>query len=100
MKTRLAHKIINTTSVFENWDSNYQPYSVPQQLKALKTMKIPMSIRETMLEHGVFSKTPIEYRRYNPAEIAQIMMSRGMNPYSVKEYRKCMKKLLEGETDE
>lgn len=30
MKIRLAEKILGVTSVFGNWDSNYQPYSVPQ----------------------------------------------------------------------
>lgn len=97
MKTRLAHKIINTTSVFQNWDSNYQPYSVPQQQKALKTMKIPLGIRETMLEYGVFLKIPTEYRRYNTVSIMQVMESRNMHPSSVKEYRKCMRELLKGE---
>lgn len=54
MKIRLAEKILYVTSVFGNWDSNYQPYSVPQQQKALKTLKIPMDIRKTMLEYGVY----------------------------------------------
>ena len=49
MKIRLAEKILYVTSVFGNWDSNYQPYSVPQQQKALKTLKIPMDIRRSML---------------------------------------------------
>ena len=94
MKTRLAEKILYVTSVFGNWDSNYQPYSVPQQQKALKTLKIPMDIRRTMLEYGVFGKIPVEYRRYNPIEIAQIMLSKNMNPASVKEFRRCMKQIL------
>lgn len=96
MKTRLAHKIINTTSVFQNWDSNYQPYSVPQQRKALKTMKISLEIRKPMLEYGVFFKVPTEYRRYNTVNIMQVMESRNMRPSSMKEYRKCMKLLLKG----
>lgn len=94
MKTRLAHKIINTTSKYQNWDSNYQPYSIPQQQKALKVMKIPMSIRDISLEYGVFGKVPIKYRRYNPMRIAQIMNSRGMDAKSVKDYRAYMKKIL------
>lgn len=56
MKTRLAEKILYVTSVFGNWDSNYQPYSVPQQQKALKTLKIPMDIRRTMLETEYLGK--------------------------------------------
>ena len=58
MKIRLAKKIINTTDVFGNWDSNYQPYSISQQQKALKTMKIPMSVRRTISEYVVYGKLP------------------------------------------
>lgn len=94
MKIRLAEKILYVTSVFKNWDSNYQPYSVPQQQKALKVLKIPMDIRKTMLEYGVFGKIPVEYRKYNPMEIIQIMLAKKMNPSSVKEFRKCMKLIL------
>lgn len=94
MKIRLAEKILYVTSVFKNWDSNYQPYSVPQQQKALKVLKIPMDIRKTMLECGVFGKIPVEYRKYNPMEIIQIMLAKKMNPSSVKEFRKCMKQIL------
>jgi len=94
MKTRLAKKIINTTSVFGNWDSNYQPYSVSQQQKALKTMKIPMSVRKTILEYGVYGKLPKEYRKYNPCTIARAMESKGMYPSNMKEYRMCIRKLL------
>ena len=94
MKIRLAEKILYITSIFGNWDSNYQPYSVPQQQKALKVLKIPMDIRETMLEYGVFGNNPVEYRKYNPMEIAQIMLGKHMNPGSVKEFRRCMKQIL------
>lgn len=54
MKIRLAEKIFHSASIFGNWDSNYQPYSIPQQQKALKTLKIPMSVRGALLECGVF----------------------------------------------
>lgn len=91
MKIRLAEKILYVTSVFGNWDSNYQPYSVPQQQKALK---IPMDIREAMLEYGVYGKIPVEYRKYNPIEVAEIMLNKNMNPASVKEFRRCMKQIL------
>lgn len=95
MKKRLARKILYVTSVFGNWDSNYQPYSIPQQQKALKVLKIPMDIRDTILEYGVFGKIPVEYRKYNPVEIFQIMLSKNsMNPGSVKEFRRCMKQIL------
>ena len=94
MKKRLAKKILYVTSVFGNWDSNYQPYSIPQQQKALKVLKIPMDIRDTILEYGVFGKIPVEYRKYNPVEIFQIMLSKNMNPGSVKEFRRCMKQIL------
>lgn len=94
MKIRLAEKILYVTSVFGNWDSNYQPYSVPQQQKALKTLKIPMDIRRSMLEYGVYGKIPVEYRKYNPIKISQIMLSKNMNPASIKEFRRCMKRIL------
>lgn len=94
MKIRLAEKILNVTSVFGNWDSNYQPYSMSQQQKAFKVLKIPMNIREAMLEYGVFGKIPVEYRKYNPVQIAQIMLSKNMNPASVKEFRRCMNQII------
>lgn len=65
-----------------------------QQQKALKVLKIPMDIRDTILEYGVFGKIPVEYRKYNPVEIFQIMLSKNMNPGSVKEFRRCMKQIL------
>lgn len=91
MKIRLAEKILYVTSIFGNWDRNYQPYSISQQQKALK---IPMNIRQTMLEYGVYGKIPIEYRKYNPVEIAQLMIHYNMNPQNIKEYHKCMKRIL------
>lgn len=94
MKIRQAEKIIYATSIFGNWDSNYQPYSVTQQEKALKILKIPMSIRKSMLEYGVYGKIPVEYRKFNPVAIANVMHKYNMNPESIKEYRKCMMRLL------
>lgn len=94
MKIRLAEKILYVTSIFGNWDRNYQPYSISQQQKALKTLKIPMNIRQTMLEYGIYGKIPIEYRKYNPMEIAQLMIHYNMNPQNIKEYHKCMKRIL------
>lgn len=94
MKTRLANKINHTASVYGNWDSNYQPYSVPQQQKAVKVMKFPVGMRGAVLEFGVFKKVPIEYKKYNTIEVMQVMESRNMNPSTVKEYRKCMKLIL------
>lgn len=35
-----------------------------------------MDIRDTILEYGVFGKIPVEYRKYNPVEIFQIMLSK------------------------
>lgn len=93
MKIRLAEKILYVTSVFKNWDSNYQPYSVPQQQKALKVLKIPMDIRKTMLECGVFGKIPVEYRKYDPVEVLQVMFAKNMHPNSVKKFHKYMKQI-------
>lgn len=94
MKIRLAEKIFHVASVFGNWDSNYQPYSIPQQQKALKALKIPMDIRNILLEYGVFGKIPVEYRKYNPMQIAQVMLAKNMNPGSVKEFHRCVKLIL------
>lgn len=68
--------------------------TVVNHVKALKTLKIPMNIRQTMLEYGVYGKIPIEYRKYNPVEIAQLMIHYNMNPQNIKEYHKCMKRIL------
>lgn len=53
-----------------------------------------MDIRESMLKCGVFGKIPVEYRKYDSVEIAQIMRSKNMHPKSVKDFRKCMKQIL------
>lgn len=94
MRTRIANKINHTASVFGNWDINYLPYSVPQQQKAIKALKLPQGLRNIVLRYGVFRKVPTEYRKYNTIQIMQVMKSRNMHPSSVKEYRKFMKKIL------
>ena len=38
MKTRIAKKIIKQTFLFGNWDTDRQPYTIPQQHKALKVL--------------------------------------------------------------
>lgn len=94
MKIRLAEKILYVTSIFGNWDSNYQPYSVPQQQKALKVLKVPMNIRKSMLEYGVYGKISTEYRGYSPIQVSQAMLKHKMSPGNIKEYRRCMRQLL------
>lgn len=66
MKTRLAKKIVRTTYKFENFDSNYQPYSPNQQLKALKvqTRGCPRSTKECLYRFGIIKKVPLKYRKY------------------------------------
>lgn len=36
MKRRIAKKIINQIGDFINWDTDRQPYTIPQQRKAYK----------------------------------------------------------------
>lgn len=40
MKTRIAKKIIKQTFLFGNWDTDRQPYTIPQQRKAFKVVKV------------------------------------------------------------
>ena len=40
MKKRIANKIIKQTFLFGNWDTDRQPYTIPQQRKAFKVVKI------------------------------------------------------------
>lgn len=94
MKSRLAKKIAKTTFAYQNWDSNYQPYSVPQQQKMITKTPYGIESKKAMLEYGVFRKVPIEYRRCNTVQIVQLFQVYDMHPKSVKEYRACMKRLL------
>lgn len=73
MKVRLAKKIGKVTFAFNNFDSNYQPYSMPQQRKAVKvvTRKCSKEVRELLLHWGIVKKVPLKYRKYKgfiPAE--------------------------------
>lgn len=38
MKKRTARKITNAIASYANWDTDYQPYTIPQQRKAFKVM--------------------------------------------------------------
>ena len=94
MKARLAKKIAKTTFSYQNWDSNYQPYSVPQQQKMISKTPYGIESKKAMLEYGVFRKVPIEYRKYNTIQIVQLFHAYNMHPKNQKEYRTCMKQLL------
>lgn len=39
MKKRIAKKILNAMASFGNWDTDRQPYTIPQQRKALKVLR-------------------------------------------------------------
>ena len=39
MKKRIAKKIISTIAFYGNWDTDRQPYTIPQQRKAYKVLK-------------------------------------------------------------
>lgn len=51
MKKRIAKKIINVVGDFINWDTDRQPYTIPQQRKAFKILQI------TKLNLIVYGKT-------------------------------------------
>lgn len=38
MKKRIAKKIVNQIGDFINWDTDRQPYTIPQQRKAYKVL--------------------------------------------------------------
>lgn len=66
MKTRLAKKIVRTTNKFININSNYQPYSTTQQLKAFKvqTRGCSRDTKECLYRYGLVKKVPLEFRKY------------------------------------
>lgn len=66
MKTRLAKKIVRTTNKFINSNSNYQPYSTTQQLKAFKvqTRGCLRDTKECLYRYGLVKKVPLRFRKY------------------------------------
>lgn len=90
MKKRLANKILNHTILhYDDGETNYQPYSIPSQLKAFKVLGM-----EPIYLYG---KTPTEFRKFNWSKLDIRMTSLGMNPRTIKEYRNCMIELLKRE---
>lgn len=65
MKTRLAKKIVGRIFRFRNIESNYLPYSGPQQTKAVRTRlrqlskECRMFYMETIPDH----KVPLKWRK-------------------------------------
>ena len=49
MKTRIANKITKQTYKFCNFDTDRQPYTISQQLKALKVLKCPLVYRMSVI---------------------------------------------------
>ena len=45
MKKRIANKITKRTFKFCNFETDRQPYTISQQLKALKVLKCPLAYR-------------------------------------------------------
>lgn len=87
MKARLAKKIAQITFSFKNWDSNYQPYSIPQQQKMIAKTPFSFEAKQTMLQYGVKSKEPKEFRKYNPIKILQLIVHYKADPKNTKEYK-------------
>lgn len=48
MKKRLANKIFAALYAYKSFETDRQPYSIAQQRKAIKVLKIPTSIRPTL----------------------------------------------------
>lgn len=90
MKKRQAKKIIKNVVLFKGWNSNYQPYSIPQQISALAHVGFPSDVIARLL----FYKIPIKYRCIDPTRIAGAMMQNKMQPTCAKEYDRYMKRLL------
>lgn len=86
MKSRLAKKIAKIVSAYQNWDSNYQPYSVPQQQKMVSKIPYSADAKRTILKYGIFYKVPINCRKYNVIKIVQLMCHYEVHPNSGKEY--------------
>lgn len=87
MKARLAKKIAGITFSFGNLDSNYQPYSIPQQLKMIAKTPFCFEAKQTILKYGVKGKEPKEFRKYNPEKILQLMVYYKVEPKNTKEYK-------------
>lgn len=87
MKARLAKKIAGITFSFKNWDSNYQPYSIPQQLKMIAKTPFCFEAKQTMLKYGVVGKIPTEFRKCNPVKILRLTVHYEADPKNLKEYK-------------
>lgn len=69
MKSRLAKKIARQTFRFSNWDTNYQPYSINQQKKAIKvaTKGYSADAKQCLYSFGIVKKVPTkEKKNFSP----------------------------------
>lgn len=90
MKLRIAKKIINRISVYQNFDSNYQPYSEGQIVKCLKRLHYPINLRKFV----ILGKIPTKYRKCNTVNIIMAMHRLNANPRNIKEYNSFMRNIL------
>ena len=95
MKSRLANKIASITFAFKNWDSNYQPYSIPQQQKMIAKTPFSFEAKQTMLKYGLRGKEPKEFRKYNPIKILQLIVHYEADPKNTKEYKAFIQSMKE-----
>lgn len=86
MNKRQSKKIIQRLVFFRNWQSNYQPYSIPQQIIAF----IRLGFRKNEIGDLLHYKVPIRYRLYHPRRIALAMLQEKLQPTNAKEYDACM----------
>ena len=89
MKKRQSVKIIKRIISFKLWNSNYQPYSVSQQIMAFSHVGCHLS----EINNCLFYKIPVKYRFLDPKKIAKTMIAYQMQPTTAKEYDRCMRRL-------
>lgn len=65
MNARLAKKILKTILLFQGFVSNYQPYSISQQRKALKVAgrNYSRASRESIYKNIPIPKVPNKFRK-------------------------------------
>lgn len=89
MKKRQSIKIIKRIISFKFWNSNYQPYSISQQIMAFSHVGCHLS----EISNCLFYKIPVKYRFLDPKIIAKAMIVYQMQPTTAKEYELCMQQL-------
>lgn len=91
MNKRQAKKIVQQLVFFKLEKSNYQPYSIPQQIMAFSHLGCRIS---EICEYLIY-KIPIKYRHYDPRRLARAISIYQLQPTNAKEYDDCIRKLAD-----